>query len=1830
MATYKFNSATGTYTLSDELFLVSTDQSDYAPGSTATFTAGNVTAGGSIQFTVLHAISPGPDGIWGTIDDEIGAPLSGSDPWTVTDGGVGDLDGVINGSITTSWYVNADAANQSFLLTADDPALGLKATTSFTDSTLIDLTFQNTRTITSGSVTAIFSTDQVSVGAGTGLLDPFSQIGGNTTAVQGYNTDFNDFVLDNAGKGGTNFIHSLKLSDLPIEFVGSTGYYRFELDINQLNSADKILLSLNALQIWQASVGNLNNYVPGATPDAGTGAFPAGSATLIYNLDAGGDKFIGLNGSLQSGSGNTTDMTFLVPITAFDPNQAYVYLYSAFGYEPGTFNYNYVDGNGTTHTGTSAWTNNDGFEEWNRQIGQVIDGHKFNDLNNNHTWDAGEPALNGWRIYLDFNNNNQLDAGEPSVLTGSIDLDNDGDTTDANEQGYYRFFVTPGTYTIREIQQANWVQTAPNNAQGEFSVTLASGADAHNLDFGNVQTASISGHKYEDADASNSTTGDRTAVSGWTITLYNDANHNNVADAGEQVAQTTTDATGSYSFTGILPGDYLIKEEDRSGWVHLSSAQINQDSVTSGQNLTNQDFVNYRTASISGHKYEDADASNATTGDRSAVSGWTITLYNDANHNNVADAGEQVAQTTTDATGSYSFTGLTPGDYLIKEEDRSGWVHLSSAQINQDSVTSGQNLTNQDFVNYRLGSISGHKYEDADASNATTGDRSAVSGWTITLYNDANHNNVADAGEQVAQTTTDATGSYSFTGLTPGDYLIKEEDRSGWVHLSSAQINQDGVTSGQNLTNQDFVNYRTASISGHKYEDADASNATTGDRTAVSGWTITLYNDANHNNVADAGEQVAQTTTDATGTYSFTGLTPGDYLIKEEDRSGWVHLSSAQINQDSVTSGQNLTNQDFVNYRTASISGHKYDDADASNATTGDRTAVSGWTITLYNDANHNNVADAGEQVAQTTTDATGTYSFTGLTPGDYLIKEEDRSGWVHLSSAQINQDSVTSGQNLTSQDFVNYRTTSISGHKYEDADASNATTGDRTAVSGWTITLYNDANHNNVADAGEQVAQTTTDATGSYSFTGLTPGDYLIKEEDRSGWVHLSSAQINQDGVTSGQNLTNQDFVNYRTASISGHKYEDADASNATTGDRTAVSGWTITLYNDANHNNVADAGEQVAQTTTDATGSYSFTGLTPGDYLIKEEDRSGWVHLSSAQINQDSLTSGQNLTNQDFVNYRLASISGHKYEDADASNSTTGDRTAVSGWTITLYNDANHNNVADAGEQVAQTTTDATGTYSFTGLTPGDYLIKEEDRSGWAHLSSAQINQDGVTSGQNLTNQDFVNYRLASISGHKYDDADASNSTTGDRTAVSGWTITLYNDINHNNVADAGEQVAQTTTDATGSYSFTGLTPGDYLIKEEDRSGWQHLSPVQINQDSVTSGQNLTSQDFVNYANGSIHGLKFEDLNANGLLDSNETGMAGVTIRLTGDIDGDGDSDTVDFVTGADGQFHFENLHPGVYTLTELFTDGQNWVATVDHGDADSTGDNHTTVTVQSGQELVWHAGAAGSISDPQHEVLGGQLSGGNAYQLMFGNHAVGGVGLTPGFWANHLYVWDGDENNGPKDGQGVLLAQKLADAGVIEDKDILDLLPENVDVDGDGHKDLMFEANGKCLIIEWDDARDLVNQSNGTGGDKLGDFARYAITTLLNDVGVPGFNAPNNLIGDIADWLIQYGPTTTAGAPAGCSILKYNSSAEAGKDGFPGGSTIKASSVAWQTGDADTPAGSEIFSAMTALTDSASNNLLVSLNQSMVMMATNQGDYFGLLGVAPNNPDEYLHFV
>jgi hypothetical protein len=89
-----------------------------------------------------------------------------------------------------------------------------------------------------------------------------------------------------------------------------------------------------------------------------------------------------------------------------------------------------------------------------RWVPSQIDGWKWNDVNGDGAWDPGEPGLGGWTIQL-------LQNGQVVQTTQTM-VGNEMDGA------YWLTNIPAGTYSIREVQEAGWIQTYGS----EFSFTI--------------------------------------------------------------------------------------------------------------------------------------------------------------------------------------------------------------------------------------------------------------------------------------------------------------------------------------------------------------------------------------------------------------------------------------------------------------------------------------------------------------------------------------------------------------------------------------------------------------------------------------------------------------------------------------------------------------------------------------------------------------------------------------------------------------------------------------------------------------------------------------------------------------------------------------------------------------------------------------------------------------------------------------------------------------------------------------------------------------------------------------------------------------------------------------------------------------------------------------------------------------------------------------------------------------------------------------------------------------------------------------------------------------
>ncbi len=821
---------------------------------------------------------------------------------------------------------------------------------------------------------------------------------------------------------------------------------------------------------------------------------------------------------------------------------------------------------------------------------------------------------------------------------------------------------------------------------------------------------------------------------------------------------------------------------------------------------------------------------------------------------------------------------------------------LTSYDENGDPFTGSSSVTSTDLaltnVSNQLYIVSGTVTSDTDDDDA--GD-APLSGVTIELH-DA-------AGNVVATTTTADDGTYSFEDVGAGDYTVTQTDQPGYVSVSDVDGENDNsiavTLNGSNVADRDFVDEPGLMITGSVYSDSDGDAAP---NSTLQGVTIQLKD-------AD-GNVIATTTTDADGTYSFGRLLPGSYTVTETDPSDYDSVSDVDgANDNTITVelvDSSISGQDFVDEPVATIFGSVSEDTNGDGTPDG---TLEGVTIQL-NDAD-------GNVVATTTTAADGSYSFPNQPPGDYTITETDPNGYGSVSDADGANDNTIAvtltGTDVDGRDFVDHPLAAISGSVQSDTNGDSTPDG---TLEGVTVEL-SDA-------SGNVIATTTTAADGSYSFENLPPADYTITETDLSGYDSVSDvdgANDNTIAVTlTGTAITGRDFVDEPLAAISGTVRSDDDGDGTP---EATVGSVTITLRD-------AD-GNDVATTTTAEDGSYRFESLPPGDYTITETDQFGYDSVSDVDGANDntiaaSLT-GSDITDQDFVDEPGLVISGSVQSDTDGDGNAD---STVEGVTIELRD--------PDGNVIATTTTAEDGSYRFERLHTGDYTVTETDPDGYDSVSDSDGGNDNTIAVElgdsDVANQNFVDEPLATLSGSVRSDANSDGNADG---SVGGVTIELR---------DVDGTVIATTTAEDGSYSFPNLPPGEYTITETDPDGYNSVSDADGENDNTIrvtlTGTDMTDLDFIDEKFGAIAGSVGEDTDGDGTADGP---VEGVTIELS-DTDGNVIATTT---TAEDGSYHFSEVVPGDYTITEIDLGGYTSVS-----DVDGENDNIIAVNVSADETV------------------------------------------------------------------------------------------------------------------------------------------------------------------------------------------------------------------------------------------------------------------------------------
>ena len=1265
-------------------------------------------------------------------------------------------------------------------------------------------------------------------------------------------------------------------------------------------------------------------------------------------------------------------------------------------------------------------------------------GHTYNignfvweDTNKNGIQDTGENGLNGILVNLYDSSNNLVSYTRTGDSQGSLPgyylFPNVPAAT-----GYYLEFVYPQNYQVTDYQTGGGA-----NASSDSDIMAASrtevtdldilkysvltapfnlSADNLGIDAGFYQYASLGDKVWNDRDADGIQDAGEPGISGITVELLN--------GSGTPIASTVTDSSGLYSFTTLDPGTYYVRFTNPSGNYKFSLPGIGSDrtidsngtaagdelTATSGPVVLTTGQVDLTVdqgmylGRIGNFVFLDRNADGIQNAGETGIAGATIRLY--------TSGGVLVATsaTTTTANPNYLFDNLNPGVYYITVQPPAGAVvtvmdfganDAIDSDISRTTLRSAdftlargeRNLT-MDVGLYTLASLGNLVWYDGNGDGLFNGTEQGLAGISVIVLNPDGSTAFYDDGTPITAKTTSASGAYSFTGLRPGNYVVKFDLPSAQYIFSPQNVggagtnnNSDpnittGISNTLTLTSGSANNTIDAGmhmgmIGDYVWQDMNANGIQNTGEPGIGGVTVDLYK------VGTAGI-FATTTTNSSGYYSFTQLESGEYYLQFTSNNS-IWFAAPQTAAGSTTANDSNIDTSGLTAHITLLSGDINLSMDAGyyqKASVGDR---------IWNDVDGDGIQDAGESgikdvkvtltypdssTTYVTTDVNGNYLFSNLIPGNYTVSIDpatlpsnyqqtfEKDGTLNGSVAVV----LTSGSAAADVDFGYYVKSSIGNFVWLDTDADGIQDSGEPGMAGVTVTLYN--------AAGTIVAVRTTDANGYYVFSDLLVGTYTVgitvpsdtfispyqAGADRAldSDVNVGTGRSANIAVLGGQTITDIDAGLYQKASVGDRIWNDVDADGVQDAGEAGIPNVTVTLT-------LPDL--STINTTTDANGLYLFDNLVPGNYTVSIEQATLPLNYQQTSEKDGSLdgsvavvlSSGIDVVDVDFGYYVKSSIGDLVWEDTDADGIQDSGEPGLPGVTVTLY---------DAGGNIAATTTtDANGNYVFPDLLVGTYTVGITTPSGMfispyqAGANSALDSDVNVVTGlsadiaaqggQYITNIDAGLYRMASV---------------GDR---------IWNDVNGNGVQDAGEagipnakvtltypdsSTASVMTDASGNYLFSDLIPGNYAVSIDPTtlpSNTQHTYEKDGTPDGsvavvLTSGSDVADVDFGYYVKSSIGDFVWQDTNANGIQDIGEPGLAGVTVTLY-NAAGTAIATTV---TDANGNYVFSGILVGTYTVGVTVQAG--WVISLNQAGADRSVDSD----IQSGTGI--SAGIA---------VLGGQ---------------------------------------------------------------------------------------------------------------------------------------------------------------------------------------------------------------------------------------------------------------
>jgi hypothetical protein len=702
----------------------------------------------------------------------------------------------------------------------------------------------------------------------------------------------------------------------------------------------------------------------------------------------------------------------------------------------------------------------------------------------------------GDRVWYDLDGDGVQDAGEPGLQDVRVNLIDarDGQTVESQftgADGDYLFEMLTNEYYIVQVDES----TLPS---GFSSTTLETG-DFHNSydnDVCGSGCIQCDGQTYtrvyyvdldDDEDYRTADFGYRPSGAAIGDYVWSDADNDGIQDAGEPGIgnvllelldgggnplgpTTTTDAAGWYLFSGLSAGSYKMRVAASNfdpggpleGYSHSPGPQSSSSPTPliilgADEQYLNADFGYYKAGlgSIGDYVWFDTDNDGVQDAGEVGAGSVTLDLYIDSDQDGEIDAGEPViAEAITDGNGNYLFNGLRLEEYyLVKVTDRNGVLdgfEITTYDFDLDRyndpypaylTAADPSDLDADFGYNRDGTIGDTVWFDWDEDGVQDPGEIGVGNVQLQLLNGDGSPYDYDPKQNGVQPYilyTSGDGHYLFSDLPAASYQVQMTPPSGYSlspgtpnnpHSCSISGNESYLDADFGLCNDPYTTYYT--IGDTVWYDSDADGFEDAGETGIAGVTLALFEDTDGDGVQDPIEPILGTTvTDASGHYTFYGVTNGDYLVIVTDDSNVLegHLQTAGLDPYPVTiSNGNRDDIDFGYVRDASngsIGDYVWDDADEDGEQDPGEIALPDITVWLYEDEDGDGVIDPEDDLLATmSTDGNGNYDFTNLASGSYIVDVDETdpdlpSGAYLTTNNDPLSVTLTPGQDYNDADF--------------------------------------------------------------------------------------------------------------------------------------------------------------------------------------------------------------------------------------------------------------------------------------------------------------------------------------------------------------------------------------------------------------------------------------------------------------------------------------------------------------------------------------------------------------------------------------------------------------------------------------------------------------------------------------------------------------------------------------------------------------------------------------------------------------------------------------------